>query len=962
MPVSAINLQSLLTGTNADYIAHLYTRYLQNKGSVDPSWQAFFDELKDNELALLQDIAGASWTPANQNAAYRAVDGFDLVDNTAKDAKPAKGPSAGISDKDIRNAALDSVRALQLIEAYRERGHLLASLDPLQMTERGQHPELDPGHYGFSDGDFDRAIYINGVLGLETATLRTIIQTLRQTYCDSIGYEYLHISNPTEKAWIQGRIEAAAADLGVTAKRSILQRLTAAESFEKFLNVKYTGTKRFGLDGGEALIPSIEEIISHGAQLGLEEVIFGMAHRGRLNVLTNVLGKPFTALFSEFQGNPPNPDDVQGSGDVKYHLGTSTDRVFDNKVVHLSLTPNPSHLEIVNPVVVGKVRAKQEQRRDEKRIKVMPILLHGDAAVAGQGVVPETLMMSNLQGYKVGGTMHIVINNQIGFTTRPQFSRSGPYCTDIAKMVDAPIFHVNGDDPEAVIRVSRIAIEYRQEFGKDVFIDLICYRRNGHNEGDEPAFTQPQMYKTIRNHESTRAIYAKRLIAEKTLSEDEAQAIQDEFVSYLETAFEATKSYKPNKADMLEGAWTGMKIAYGDERRGLTAITEATAQQIGASITEVPDGFNLNPKIARQMEAKADMFATGQGFDWATAEALAFGSLSVEGFPIRLSGQDVGRGTFSQRHAIVYDQETETKYLPLQHIEDGQALVEIHDSPLSEEAVLAFEYGYTLSDPKTLVMWEAQFGDFANGAQVVFDQFIASAETKWLRMSGLVMLLPHGWEGQGPEHSSARLERFLQLSAEDNWQVCNITTPANYFHALRRQMHRDFRKPLAIMTPKSLLRHKLAVSPLNMMTGQSTFHRVLWDDAKDKLKSGKDIKRVVICSGKVYYDLFEAREKAGLNDVMILRLEQIYPFPAKALAAELAQYPNAEVIWCQEEPYNQGAWLFVDRLIEDVLTGLKHKAARPKYVGRVAAAAPATGLAKRHAAEQAKLVDEALKV
>lgn len=957
--------QSFLTGSNADYIAHLYTRYLQNKTNVDPSWQVFFDDLKDNELALLQDIAGASWTPANQNV-YRAVDGFDLVDNTAKEAKPAKAVASagGASDKDIRQAAMDSVRALQLIHAYRERGHLLASLDPLEMKARTHHPELDPGHYGFSDSDYERVIFINGVLGMDSAPLRTIIQALRQTYCGTIGVEFLHISSPEEKAWIQERIEGERNQTDFTAegKRAILQRLTAAESFEKFLNVKYTGTKRFGLDGGEALIPSIEQIIKRGAQLGLEEVIFGMAHRGRLNVLTNVLGKPFTALFSEFQGNPPNPDDVQGSGDVKYHLGTSTDRQFDGKTIHLSLTPNPSHLEIVDPVVVGKVRAKQGQRKDEKRIKVLPILLHGDAAVAGQGVVPETLMMSNLPGYRVGGTMHIVINNQIGFTTLPQYSRSGTYCTDVAKMIDAPVFHVNGDDPEAVVHVSRVAIEYRQAFGKDVFVDIYCYRRNGHNEGDEPAFTQPIMYQAIRNHESTRSLYAKRLITEKTISEEDSQAITDEFVSYLETAFEATKSYRPNKADMLEGAWTGMKIAYGDDRRGATAITEADAQQIGAALTETPDGFKLNPKIARQLEAKVEMFSTGQGFDWSTGEALAMGSLLREGVPVRLSGQDVGRGTFSQRHAILYDQENEEKYIPLQHIEDRQAPVEIWDSPLSEEAVLGFEYGYTLSDPKTLVMWEAQFGDFANGAQVVFDQFIASAETKWLRMSGLVMLLPHGWEGQGPEHSSARLERFLQLSAEDNWQVCNLTTPANYFHALRRQMHRDFRKPLVIMTPKSLLRHKLALSPLSMMTGQSTFHRVLWDDAKDRLNAGKAIKRVVICAGKVYYDLFEEREKRGLKDVMILRLEQIYPFPAKALSDMLAEYPNAEVVWCQEEPYNQGAWFFVDRLIEDVLTSIKHKASRPKYIGRPAAAAPATGLAKRHAAEQAKLVDEALKI
>lgn len=949
---------TFLTASNAEYIAHLYGRFRQNSENVDPSWRKFFSELKDNEVSVLQDLAGASWTPAENRHVGRGFQ-VEIADQTARDAHRDTGD---IDTGSVRQAALDSIRALQLIRAYRARGHLIATLDPLEMKQREYHPELDPTHYGFSDADYDRTIFINGVLGYETATLREIIEILRQTYCGNVGVEFLHLSDPAEKSWIQERIEGPRnqTDFTVEGKRAILQRLTAAESFEKFLNVKYTGTKRFGLDGGESLIPAIEQIIKRGSQLGVEEVIFGMAHRGRLNMLTNVLGKPFTAVFSEFQGNPPNPDDVLGSGDVKYHLGTSSDREFDGKTVHLSLTPNPSHLEVVNPVVIGKVRAKQEMRKDEKRLKVLPILLHGDAAFAGQGLVAETLMISDLPGYRVGGTVHVVINNQIGFTTMPQYSRSGPYSTDVAKMVMAPIFHVNGDDPEAVVHVARIAIEFRQRFKKDVVIDMYCYRRFGHNEGDEPAFTQPLMYKKIRAHESTRDIYAKQLIAEKVISEDDSKKMTDEFITYLETAFEATKSYKPNKADYLEGSWSGFKVAYGEERRGTTAITDDMAQHVGKVITTVPDGFALNSKIARQLDAKAEMFKTGNGFDWATAEALAYGSLVAEGFPVRLSGQDCGRGTFSQRHAALYDQETEEKYIPLQHVDPKQATFEVHDSPLSEAAVLGFEYGYTLSDPKALVLWEAQFGDFANGAQVLFDQFICSAETKWLRMSGLVMLLPHGFEGQGPEHSSARLERFLQNSAEDNWQICNLTTPANYFHALRRQMHRDFRKPLVIMTPKSLLRHKLAVSPLAMMTGKETFHRILWDDAKDRLNKPKDIKRVVLCSGKVYYDLFEEREKRGLKDVMILRLEQLYPFPAKALGEELAQYSNADIVWCQEEPYNQGAWSFVDRRIEEVLIAVKHKAQRPKYAGRDAAAAPATGLAKRHAAEQAKLVDDAL--
>ncbi|MFN3828075.1 MAG: 2-oxoglutarate dehydrogenase E1 component [Micavibrio sp.] len=963
---------TFLSSANAEYIAHLYSQYLVSPSKVDESWRNFFSDLNDNEAGLLRELQGASWTPEENRRTRASFSSFTVgtgasdpvTVNSAQAAAKAKSAPTPANQDDIRSAARDSIQALMLIRAFRARGHLIANLDPLGMKEVSYHPELDPSFYGFNDSDYDRPIFINGVLGMETATLREILQVLKQTYAGSIGVEFLHMSDPEQKAWIQQRIEGPRNNTDFTpeGKRAILQRLTAAETFEKFLHVKYTGTKRFGLDGGEALIPALEQVMKRGSQLGVEEVVLGMAHRGRLNVLTNVFGKPFTALFSEFQGKSSNPDDVQGSGDVKYHLGTSSDRQFDDKTVHLSLTANPSHLEAVNPVVIGKVRAKQVQRNDRGAEKVVPILLHGDAAFAGQGLVAETLMISELPGYRVGGTIHIVTNNQIGFTTMPKYSRSGPYCTDIAKMLSAPIFHVNGDDPEAVVLVSRIAIEFRQQFKKDVVIDIFCYRRFGHNEGDEPAFTQPLMYKTIRTQKTTREIYAAQLVGENVLSADEAQGMVDEFTSYLEKAFEATQSYKPNKADFLEGAWTGMKVAYGEERRGVTSITEKDIQKLGQVLTTVPQGFNINPKIARQLEAKQEMFKSGKGFDWATAEALAFGSLLDEGFKVRLSGQDVGRGTFSHRHAIMYDQENEQKLVPLQNISAGQAAFEVHDSPLSEAAVLGFEYGFTLADPKALVLWEAQFGDFVNGAQVLIDQFICSSESKWLRMSGLVMLLPHGFEGQGPEHSSARPERFLQLCAEDNWQVANCTTPANYFHILRRQMCRDFRKPLVIMTPKSLLRHKLAVSSVDMFTGDSTFHRILWDDSRDNLAKDKDIKRVVLCTGKVYYDLFEEREKRGLKNVTILRLEQLYPFPAKALAEELKKYPNADVVWCQEEPRNQGAWSFVHELIEEVITDIKHKAGRPRYVGRVAAAAPATGLLKRHQEEQAKLVNEALSI
>ncbi len=953
---------SFLTGANSEYIAHLYSSYLRNPGSVDASWKDFFITLNDREISILRELHGASWTPAENRRDQNGFDGVEPANNNAnRHGAAATAPS---SAADVRQAALDSIRALQLIRAYRARGHLIADLDPLGLKKTEYHPELDPAHYGFTDADKGKTIFINGVLGMEYATLDEILSALKQTYCGTIGVEFLHLTDPEEKSWVQERIEAPRnqTDFTVNGKRAILQRLVAAECFEKFLHTKYVGTKRFGVDGGEALIPCIEQVMKRGGQLGLKEIVLGMAHRGRLNVLTNVMGKPFTAVFSEFQGQSAVPDDVLGSGDVKYHLGTSSDRDFDGNSIHLSLTANPSHLECVNPVVVGKVRAKQAQRGDDAGTQVMPMLLHGDAAFAGQGVVPETLLISDLPGYKVGGTVHIVINNQIGFTTRPQFARSGPYCTDVAKMLAAPIFHVNGDDPEAVVHVARIATEFRQQFNKDVVIDMWCYRRFGHNEGDEPAFTQPLMYKQIKDHTTTREIYTAQLVRENVITDAEGQAMVDEFNKYLEEAFEATKSYKPNKADYLEGKWSGMKVAYGDDRRGETALTKGRLADLGKVLTTLPSTFTANPKIVRLLEAKKKLFETGKDFDWATGEALAFGGLIQDGYAVRLSGQDVGRGTFSHRHAILYDQNNEDKYIALQHINQNQPKFEAHDSPLSEFAVMGFEYGYSLAEPRTLTLWEGQFGDFVNGAQVMIDQFICSAESKWLRMSGLVLLLPHGMEGQGPEHSSARPERFLQLCAEDNWQVANCTTPANYFHVLRRQMCRDFRKPLVIMTPKSLLRHKLAVSDLADFAEGTSFHRVLDDHDIGTLAKPKDIKRVVLCTGKVYYDLLQERRDRKIDNVMLIRVEQLYPFPAKSLAERLKNYPNADVIWCQEEPENQGYWHFVDRRIEAVLTDIKHKAARPRYVGRIAAAAPATGMLKRHQAEQAKLIDEALKV
>lgn len=955
---------TFLSSPNAEYIIQLYAKYIKAPTSVDDSWQNFFSALNDNDKDIMDELSGASWTPeANRKAARE----FGKALTTENKTAPTKSIADAPTSEQTKQATLDSVRALMLIRAYRVRGHLLADLDPLKLAEHKPHPELEPEHYGFTDSDMDRPIFINGVLGLEYANLREIIAVLKETYCRDIGVEFMHMSDPEEKQWIQERIEAPRnqTDFTVEGKRAILERLTAAEQFEKYLHTKYTGTKRFGLDGGEALIPAMEQILKRGAQLGLKEAVIGMAHRGRLNVLANFMGKPFSAIFAEFQGMSSQPDDALGSGDVKYHLGTSSDRTFDDNVVHLSLTANPSHLEAVNPVVIGKVRAKQIQRNDFEAEQVMPILLHGDAAFAGQGLVAETFMIAELPGYRVGGTMHIVINNQIGFTTRPQYGRSGPYPTDVVKMLSAPIFHVNGDDAEAVVHVARIATEFRQKFKKDVVIDMVCYRRYGHNEGDEPLFTQPLMYKQIKDQVPVREKYALQLIEEKIVTDEEAKELVSEQTRVLDEAFEAASSYKPNRTEFLHGIWSDLKQPdphSKDARRGETPIDKETYEILHKTLTTVPDDFTLNSKIKRQLDAKAKMFESGEGFDWATAEAMAFGSLLMDGHPVRLSGQDCGRGTFSQRHATLYDQNNETKYWPLSNLSKDQAKFEVHDSPLSEAAVLGFEYGFATTDPNALVLWEAQFGDFVNGAQVLIDQFISSGESKWLRMCGLVMLLPHGYEGQGPEHSSARMERFLQNAAEDNWQVANCTTPANYFHILRRQLKRDFRKPLIIMTPKSLLRHKLAVSKKEDFKADSSFHRVLWDDDDGKLAKDKDIKRVVLCSGKVYYDLLEERRERKIKNVQILRLEQLYPFPYEALKTELKRFPNAEVIWCQEEPENMGSWHFADRKIEKVLTDLKHKASRPSYVGRPEAASPAAGTLKRHNEEQAKLVDEALTV
>jgi len=951
--MAQIDRDTFLSGGNAAFIAELYARYLHDPGAVDESWRRFFAELADEPSAVEKELRGPGWGLER---------GQVLANGVGNGADGAAVAAAGSSLEDLRRAAVDSIRALQLIRSYRVRGHLEADLDPLGLMKVEPHPELDPASYGFTEADYDRPIFVANVPGLDRPTLRVIIAHMRATYCGTIGVEFMHIQFPDEKAWIQERIETERNRTEFTqeGKRAILQRLTVAEIFERFLDKRYTGTKRFGLDGAESLIPALEQVIKRGGQLGMKELVIGMPHRGRLNVLTNMMLKPYAALFSEFQGHPANPEDVQGSGDVKYHLGTSTDREFDGKSVHLSLTANPSHLEAVNPVVLGKVRAKQRQRGDTEADAVVGLLMHGDAAFAGQGLVGESLMLSELKGYRTGGTVHVIVNNQIGFTTSPAQARSGPYPSDIAKVVQAPIFHVNGDDPEAVVHVSRIATEFRSRFKKDVVVDMFCYRRHGHNEADEPAFTQPLMYRAIEAKPTTREIYAKRLVDEGTLTQEQADTYVSAFQAELERQFEAAKSYRPNKADWLEGAWSGLEVASGDDRRGDTAVALPTLREVGNALCRVPEGFNLNRKLARQLEAKRKAVEAGQGIDWATAEALAFGTLCLEGTFVRLSGQDSGRGTFSQRHAVLVDQENEDKYVPIANIRSGQAQFEVVDSPLSEAAVLGFEYGYSLAEPHALILWEAQFGDFANGAQVILDQFLSSGESKWLRMSGLVLLPPHGYEGQGPEHSSARLERFLQLCGEDNLQVCNLTTAANYFHALRRQVHRNFRKPLVIMTPKSLLRAPEVASGFADMAPGSSFHRVF--EEVDKIAPDDEVRRVVLCSGKVYYDLLKARRERRQDRVAILRVEQLYPFPFNALGKAVQRYRNAEFVWCQEEPENMGAWSFVDRRIEQVLIGLGIKASRPRYVGRGPSAATATGLFSRHMAEQKRLVEEAIRL
>jgi 2-oxoglutarate dehydrogenase E1 component len=949
---------SFLAGSNSEFINEFYADYISDPNSLPDSWRKFFDGLSDDEKLIFDDIKGPSWSPEKKLKRIKI----------STDFKKEKKNNTDINSDSVKQASKDSVRAIMLIRAYRIRGHLIANLDPLSIQKKEEHLELKPETYGFEKKDYDRKIFLDGVLGLQYADLNQILIILKKTYSSNIGYEFMHMSDPEEKSWIRDRIEGAEKNIFFTdnGKKAILNKIIQAEGFEKYLHVKFVGTKRFGLDGGEALIPALEQIIKKGGNLGAKEIKIGMPHRGRLNVLANVMGKPFKAIFSEFFGKSVSTS-KSFEGDVKYHLGASSNREFDGNSVHISLTDNPSHLEAVNPVVLGQVRAKQFFHKDKSRKKVIPVLMHGDAAFAGQGIVAECFAMSGLPGHNIGGTIHIIVNNQIGFTTAPRFARSSPYPSDVAKIAQAPIFHVNGDDPEAVVHCAKIATEYRQKFNRDVVIDIVCYRRFGHNEGDEPSFTQPIMYKKIKAHPSTLSIYGKKLCQEGLSTEIELQKEKINFKSFLEKEFESSKNYK-SELKWFDGAWSRFKPGLGKDKRGASGVDKKTLINIGKKISTIPTNFSIHKTLKKIFDLRFQALEEGKAIDWTTAESLAFGSLLAEGFSVRLSGQDSGRGTFSQRHAVLRNQNSHERYIPLNNISKNQKNFEIIDSLLSEFAVLGFEFGYSISEPETLVLWEAQFGDFANGAQIIIDQFISSGESKWGRASGLVMLLPHGYEGQGPEHSSARLERFLQLCAGENIQVVNCTTPSNYFHVLRRQMRREFRKPLIIMTPKSLLRHKKCISNISEFSIKSTFHRVLEDDSFSKVKNllelkKKDdkIKKVVMCSGKIYYDLLEAREKLKTSSVTFIRIEQLYPFPVKTLANILKRYKKAEFIWCQEEPKNMGAWNTVRNYIDRTLDMINLGGILVKYVGRKASSSTATGNLNKHLAQQKEILEKILK-
>ncbi|MFQ3306964.1 MAG: 2-oxoglutarate dehydrogenase E1 component [Candidatus Midichloriaceae bacterium] len=927
-----------LFSQNATFLEELYEKYLENPQSVDDSWKEFFSDIEDGNTSH----SGPSWLKKKNK-----IIGDFSDEKIATNEKPKSAQSS-------ENNLL-SLKIVKLIDAFRLYGHMAVKLDPLNLDPQPFPKELDYKSYGITDSDMDKVVYVGGAFSHNEMTFRNLNKYLINTYSSRFAVEFFHMENLEEREWLRVKLEndAGVIDFNNDKKSDILLSLMKVEMFEEYLHIKFPGAKRFSIEGAESTITAIEEVISRSTKGGVEEAIFGMAHRGRLSILTKILGKSYHAVFSEFKGGIFIPDDLNLPGDVKYHVGSSSDIEIDGKKIHLSLTPNPSHLEVVNPIVSGRVRAKQDLILDVDRKKVMGVLIHGDAAFSGQGSVMESLALSGTDAYDTGGIVHIVTNNQIGFTTDSSDGRSSRYCTDIAKMIAAPIFHVNGDDPEAVAYVSKIAAEYRLRFKKDILIDIVCYRRYGHNEGDEPMFTQPIMYRAIKKHNTPFEIYKEKLIKSQSIDVNIIQKERDKFKSFLDEEFSKSDSYKPKEADWLKGVWKGYDEFLNDGNRNiLTGVNEKDLKELGGMVSSIPEDFNAHAKIQRLFKNRKEMTESGKKIDWGMGETLAYASLLNEGYNIRITGEDVKRGTFSHRHASIVDQDNQSQYIPLQNLEKSQnAHFEIHNSILSELAVVGFEYGYSYSSPKTLVIWEAQFGDFANSAQMVIDQYIASGKAKWLRMNGLVLLLPHGYEGQGPEHSSARLERYLQMCANDNMTIANCTTPASMFHLLRRQMHRNYRKPLIAMTPKSFLRHKLAVSNIEEFAEGTSFKLLIKDQNENK-----KAKKIVFCSGKVYYDLLEHREKQQDFDIALIRLEQLYPFPAKEITKELQKYSNIkELIWCQEEHKNMGAWSYIKHKFDDVLKDIEMKI---EYVGREESASPAAGYMARHLQELNKFINK----
>ncbi len=929
---------------NVIFISEIYQKYSQNPTSVDASWAEFFSQNHDEVKAILADYNGPSWSKRSLKVV--GSQDYDISSNAPKE----------LPKKDVKNvpqiASKDlNIRLQNLIANYKRFGHSASNLDPLGLTPPQYVAEIDLKNNDIDDSDLEKEVNYGG----QKVKLTQAIANLNYIYCNTIGLEFEYMRDQQQKDWLAREVENSAFEVvSKTEKHKILQEIIRTERFEQFLHKRFPGAKRFSIEGGESSICAVEKIIDASARSGVKKIIIGMAHRGRLNTVTGVMKKPYHRLLSEFQGTPGIPESVTKSGDVKYHMGFSSTREIDGNKIDLSLAFNPSHLEAVNVVVAGRIRATQDLMQDASRSQALALLLHGDSAFAGQGSVAESLLMNGTAGYDTGGVIHIIINNQIGFTANPTDSRSTQYASDLAKSIDAPIFHVNGDDVEAVVKISGIISKYRQTFKKDIVLDVVCYRKYGHNEGDEPLYTQPIMYNKIKDQASIEKIYSQKLIAEGVVSAQQYQAMVDEFETMLNNEFNLASSFKASEADWLKGDW--QHIQNGDSSISKTSLSKKNLHDLIDKICVIPSGFNANPKIAKQLEARKNAILEGKNIDWGNAEALAFASLVEQGNDVRITGQDAGRGTFSHRHSILHDMTNGNRHNIFSALSQ-KAKYEVHDSVLSEYGVLGFEYGYSLSAPNALTIWEAQFGDFANGAQIIFDQFVASSEVKWLRKSGLVMLLPHGYEGQGPEHSSARLERYLQACANDNLRVMNITNPANFFHALRNQILSKDRKPLMVMSPKSLLRHKLAVSTIEEFTNFN-FRPIIIES--EKLCEDSKISRVILCSGKIYYDLLEARQVLKINDIAIIRLEQLYPFPINEIGEELKKYKNAEIIWCQEEPKNMGAWHFVDDHLEEILVQIKHRISRAKYVGRIACASPATGYASYHLREQKKLIDEAL--